>query len=168
MKLVRQVMGSITLDPASCAAAQEVDQADVFFTVKEDGLSRSWFGNAWLNPPFVSWGQKFIEKLLEEFDGGRVHQGIVLVNAATSASWFHKLLERFAVCLVKRRIQFWRPDRGSTSPTKSQAIFYLGPNVEQFRSTFGRVGIVVPPAKNESNASIRRLAPVQGRADRLH
>ncbi len=49
MKLVRQVMGSITLDPASCAAAQEVVQADVFFTVKEDGLSRSWFGNAWLS-----------------------------------------------------------------------------------------------------------------------
>jgi len=67
MKLVRQVMGSITLDPASCAAAQEVVQADVFFTVKEDGLSRSWFGNAWLNPPFVSWGQKFIEKLLLHF-----------------------------------------------------------------------------------------------------
>src|SRR6266542_866430 len=141
INLVRQVM-SITLDPASCAAAQKVVKATVYFTAKEDGLSRPWFGNVWLNPPYIPDVQKFLAKLLEEFDSGRVQQAIALVNAATSASWFHKLLGRFPACFVRRRIKFWRPDRGSTSPTRPQVLFYLGPNVERFVSTFAHAGIV--------------------------
>src|ERR1051325_9718595 len=48
----RTVMGSIDLDPASCALAQRVVKAETWFDAKHDGLKRRWTGNVWLNPPF--------------------------------------------------------------------------------------------------------------------
>ncbi len=37
------------LDAAAC---EESHKAEKFFTVADDGLTRSWFGNTWVNPPY--------------------------------------------------------------------------------------------------------------------
>lgn len=52
LSLVREVMGEIDLDPASCAIANETVQADMFFTKEDDGLSKPWKGKVWMNHPF--------------------------------------------------------------------------------------------------------------------
>src|SRR5262249_52907862 len=41
----RSVMGSIDLDPATSALAQEVVRATRFFTKDDDGLTKEWCGN---------------------------------------------------------------------------------------------------------------------------
>src|SRR5690606_446129 len=47
----RVVMGEIDLDPASSQAANKIIKAKKFFDEQADGLSKSWGGNIWMNPP---------------------------------------------------------------------------------------------------------------------
>jgi hypothetical protein len=54
LDLVRQVFGGkIDLDPASSELAQETVQATAYFTKDDDGLTKDWFGDVFLNPPFA-------------------------------------------------------------------------------------------------------------------
>lgn len=55
-----------------------------YYTKKENGLSREWFGRIWLNPPFgkrneiVPWLQRFFEH----------RNGVAFVPDRTSAPWW--------------------------------------------------------------------------------
>jgi hypothetical protein len=51
IEAARELMGSIDLDPASCAEANETVKAAKWYGKREDGLSMNWAGNIWLNPP---------------------------------------------------------------------------------------------------------------------
>jgi len=95
IEAAREVMGTIDLDPASCATANEVVRAARYYTKEQDGLTRPWFGNVWLNPPFSNpLCRLFMEKLPEEYHAGRITQAVVIVNAS-SGRWFHRLLGEF-------------------------------------------------------------------------
>ena len=59
--LVRQVLGDIDLDPASCIEANKVVQAKYIFTKEDDGLTKPWFGKVWMNHPFHK-GEKACSK----------------------------------------------------------------------------------------------------------
>ena len=50
--LAQEVLGVIDLDPASCSLANKVVRANNIFTIEDDGLSKPWFGNVWMNHPF--------------------------------------------------------------------------------------------------------------------
>src|SRR5688572_24817180 len=81
------VLGAIDLDPASCVSAQEkVVQATRFYTQADNGLEHEWRGRVWLNPPF-SCPKPFVDKLLAEYDSGRVRAAILLLNNATDTSY---------------------------------------------------------------------------------
>jgi len=138
----RAVMGDLDLDPASCAAAQQVVQARAFFTKQDDGLARPWRGRVWLNPPYSA-PQPFVAKLCAAYAAGQVSQALVLVNNATDTVWFHTLLGHFPACFTRGRVVFWHPERQGGGPRQGQTIFYLGPHVAAFRAEFTRFGIVV-------------------------
>jgi hypothetical protein len=44
-------MGVIDLDPASCEEANCTVKAQTFFSRKENGFTRAWYGRVFLNPP---------------------------------------------------------------------------------------------------------------------
>jgi hypothetical protein len=41
---------------------QETVRAAAYFTKEDDGLTKEWNGNVWLNPPYGSLVGKFIDK----------------------------------------------------------------------------------------------------------
>jgi ParB family chromosome partitioning protein len=144
IEAARAVMGDIDLDPATCAAAQEVVRARALFTKEDDGLAQPWHGRVWLNPPYrASLVQRFVDKLLCEYDAGRLTEAVVLVNNATDTAWFHSLLARFPACILRRRVPFWRPGFSGGGARQGQVVFYLGPNVERFKASFSRFGLAV-------------------------
>jgi phage N-6-adenine-methyltransferase len=145
IEAARRVMGSIDLDPASCAMAQTVVKADVYLTKTENGLSQRWIRqNIWLNPPYSN-PSGWIDKLLAEYDSKSpfTQQAVVLVNNATETTWFQSLLRRFPVCMLSRRIAFWRHDQNGITSRQGQAIFYLGPNVGAFINEFETFGPIL-------------------------
>ena len=64
---VREVLGSIDLDPASCETANETVRATKWYGIDDDGLSQPWAGRIYLNPPYGSvlpWVRRFFDEPL--------------------------------------------------------------------------------------------------------
>jgi ParB family chromosome partitioning protein len=136
----------ITLDPATSPLAQQTVQADTYYTKDDDGLTKTWHGNIWLNPPYAQplIGQ-FVEKLVTETSNGNVTQAIILVNNATDTKWGQKLLAAStAVCFTAGRIRFIdKEGKPSGAPLQGQMIVYLGNNPDTFTTNFTQFGTVL-------------------------
>jgi ParB family chromosome partitioning protein len=139
----RAVLGVIDLDPASNPVANEIVKAKKFYTKEDDGLSFSWFGNVWINPPYAQpLIQDFANKIISERDN--CNQLIVLVNNATETKWFQCLMQKAdAVCFPKGRVKFWNPDKVSATPLQGQSIIYFGHNISKFLQEFKGYGFVL-------------------------
>ena len=136
----RLVMGSIDLDPASNDYAQKTVKAIKYYTNKEDGLSKKWEGNIYLNPPYaVRVIDLFINKLYED----KVNQFILLTNNNTDTQWFSTAVGLSdLICFTKGRINFHKPDEIS-APTNGQTFFYKGGNRKKFINEFNKYGIIM-------------------------
>jgi ParB family chromosome partitioning protein len=148
IEAARDVMGGIDLDPATCETAQANVRAKKFFTSDDDGLSKKWTGNVWLNPPY---GKDlighFAAKVVEESQ--RFEQAVILINNATDTAWFHEIASiASAVCLIRGRIKFLdKSGKPANTPVQGQVAIYVGKNVEAFRSRFSSFGLVVVPVR---------------------
>jgi len=139
----RIVMGNINLDPASSEIANQTVNADLFYTHEEDGLSKEWFGNVWLNPPYSQpLIFQFIEKLIES---DNIEQAIVLVNNATETKWGQLLIKHSdAVCFHQGRIRFIdKYGNLGDAPLQGQMICYLGSKVNNFINEFRQYGTIL-------------------------
>lgn len=141
----RIVMGSIDLDPASSAIANERVKASVFYTKEDNGLEKEWNGNVWMNPPYAQpLIQLFSDRVAEQFAAGNISQAIVLVNNGTETKWFQSMAkEASAVCFPKSRIKFFDPQGFATgTPLQGQAIIYFGSKSGEFEMEFSQYGKV--------------------------
>ena len=162
---VHDVLGVIDLDPASDPASNELLQARSIFTQVNDGLVPDWHASTvFCNPPYGyaggidprsgQWNPKlgkpnqllWSQKMIGQFESCFFDQGILLVNAETSATWFRPLWD-YDVCLVYGRLCFldsdWQPAR---QPTHDNAIVYFGMDVAQrrkFEKVFRSIGRVI-------------------------
>lgn len=139
----RLVMGSIHLDPASSEIANQTVNANLFYTQEEDGLSKEWFGNIWMNPPYSQpLIFQFISKLVES---NQVNQAIVLVNNGTETKWGQLLMKHSsAVCFHQGRIRFIdKYGNLGDAPLQGQMICYLGSEVNNFVNEFNQYGTIL-------------------------
>jgi phage N-6-adenine-methyltransferase len=142
--LVRQLLGAIDVDPASCEYAQQTVQAATYYTKADDGLAHEWIGRVFLNPPYsFPEVQQFTDKLIAEYESRNTDEAILLVNNCTDAAWFQRLLARYPVCFTAGRISFERPDAEQFATRQGQAFFYLGKQVQRFAEIFNVIGRVV-------------------------
>lgn len=142
----RSAMGSINLDPASSAIANRTVCADRFFASDDDGLSKQWSGNVWMNPPYAQpLISQFAEAVSDRFDSKQIKRACVLVNNATETTWFQRMLaSASAVCFLRGRVKFLDPEGNpSGAPLQGQAVLYLGENPHRFATSFGDLGCVL-------------------------
>jgi len=193
IELARTCMGSIDLDTASNPVAQEYVKAERYCvhpdTIKNyeyappdnmlfDGLSLEWNGNVWCNPPYSRGNiDAFADKAVAEWKRSidlvkahgthnnypRMQSMLLLVNSATDARWYHKLLgSSNAVLFVEGRIKFWKiidgiayekwegeksKEKGlgkiGNSPRYLNTLFYFGNNVDRFTEVFINKGTIL-------------------------
>ena len=147
IEVARRVLGQIELDPASCAAANEIVQAARYYTIGDDGLRQPWRCNTlWLNPPYGKTGNRsnqdiWSQQLVQAYRVGLVGEAMLLVNAATDTAWFQALGRELPFCLIAGRLKFWRPEVPADSPTHGSALFYLGPMTHIFKIVCKDLGI---------------------------
>ena len=149
LEAVREVLGEIDLDPASSAQANSTVSATEIFTEEDDGLSRQWYGNVFMNPPYGktekggSLAGAFCQKAVHEFDAGNISACIILVNSLHSQGWQAPLYEH-TICFVDHRIQFVSGDgEENKNPTFQNIFVYLGRDQEKFAEVFSRFGYVM-------------------------
>jgi hypothetical protein len=139
---VREVMGDIDLDPASCTRANKTVKAKEIYTEADDGLNQDWYGRVFLNPPYGKLGSAFAAKLYESLGSG-VDEAVMLVNSrATDADWFQPCFNG-VICFTDHRIDFDSPEEKATSSTHGSCFVYFGPNEEKFAAVFAQFGNVV-------------------------
>ena len=137
------VLGTIDLDPASSAAANQRVKATQIFTEADDGLAQEWNGKVWMNHPFSKKGNaKWISKLEQEFESGHVQEALCLTYACTSEKWFQPLPQR-PQCYLCPRTNYYLPD-GTVKKgvTKGSVVTYFGQNVVGFTNAFASLGVV--------------------------
>ncbi len=171
LDLVRQVLGHITLDPASCEEANRTVQANNYYTIEDDGLKKPWFGKVFMNPPFHR-GEKackkkcikkkckpgkdnrghhitkdipstgvWTNKVIEEYNLGNIEEAIIVTFSSMSEGW----MAQFLPCLQSfptGRIHYRRPDGKKGKSTKGSLITYVGPNGDRFKEVFNDFGHV--------------------------
>lgn len=144
IEAARRALGGIDLDPASSDLAQTQVKAGAYYTREQDGLSKPWFGNVWMNPPYSQpLVQRFAEKFLQSYVDGDTQAGIALFNASTDTRWFHLLAEQSLVCLTAGRIGFETPSGPAKGNRVGQVFFYLGEDDAAFIREFKAFGAVL-------------------------
>ncbi len=144
----RATMGSIDLDPASCARANQTVKAATYFDRTADGLRQHWYGRVWLNPPYSDYrGQAaaWASKLLAEYQSGRVEQAVLLVNLSVAYQKAFQAIARVgAVCMVNERISFVSATGVQRDgPPQANMLLYLGERRRQFAAEFMESGLGV-------------------------
>lgn len=147
----RTVLGTIDLDPASCAEANERVGAAVYYS--PDGIdgtrTLAWPGNVWLNPPSpaLPWWARLMESR-----GSMRHAIFLAFNAEllqTSQGRTYPAISAFPMCAPARRIRFLRPDGSpGTAPRHHSLIVYVPGTVDRrwaFLDAFSDYGAVLLP-----------------------
>jgi hypothetical protein len=170
VEAARAAMGGIDLDPASCAEANEVVGAGVYFgpgTLFPDGLApRKWqlpslaALRVFLNPPGGKVGREssakvWWDKLAAEWLCGHVDQAVYIcfnleVLCTTQVSPIPCL--NFPICYFRNRPRFWPPGtppekRGVSGSPKYPgcAVYVSDADHGPFARAFAPLGRVVVP-----------------------
>ena len=141
----REVLGEIDIDPASSTEAQKRVKAKRYHTMRDDGLTKDWSGNVWMNPPYTDGlVDRFVDKLCGHYEASDVKSAIVLVNNCTETKWFQRAAKiAVAICFPAGRIRFIdRHGKPSGAPLQGQALLYLGKKPSAFGKAFGDFGTV--------------------------
>ena len=139
----RQALGGqIDLDPASCEMAQKTVRAKKYYTEEDNGLTKEWSGNVFLNPPF-SMLKAFSKKLISS--GESLTRAIFIGRMDVGTEWGQAmLLNSNAFCVPKNRIPFYKED-GIPAKQNNMAniIFGFKINTFDFHSAFEPIGQVI-------------------------
>lgn len=145
LDLVREVLGDIDLDPASCMRAQQQVQAGAWCGLDHpdpdwrDGLAREWPGRIWLNPPYGTVIETWAHRLIHQYDLDITSEAITLLPARTDTEWFQPLFAH-PICFVQGRLRFSGASTGAPFPS---ALVYFGSNTRRFSGVFSQIGKVV-------------------------
>jgi len=150
---VREVLGSIDLDPASHPLPQKWIHAGRYFTAVDDGLSHEWIANTlFMNPPYGKTGVKsnqdtWMQYLISQLP--TIDACIALTKTVPGYVWWDDLFNYDwpgPMCITEGRLSFVAPDEYTYGKSKMATSFwYSGPNWNVFRTVFSEIGRVIYP-----------------------
>lgn len=145
IEFARNVMGSIDLDPFSTPKANETVKAKTFYTIADNGFTKHWSGNVWLNPPFSAGMMAKVMSRLIEYEP---KPAMMLCNFDPSTRWCHQAMGWFNVVgFFKSRLRFipGAGQREAFGPKRAQALFLRGSwrQRQDFVESFARLGISI-------------------------
>ena len=152
---VKELMGGIDVDPASCESAQKRIQAKRYYTQEDDGFKFNWYGKLFLNPDYTD-EYKWFSKAVSEYRCGNVTEGIILTHTIrTYEEWFYLMCSASsAICLMRGEIK-WAVDHALDVAAVERCgedfhpkydrhgniVFYFGQNVKEFKRIFSNFGV---------------------------
>ena len=173
LECVHEMLGVISLDPASSHMWNQYVKSDKIYTAKDNGLKLKWFGNVWLNHPFrkterscsvdckkqicgkrgyhitedILGNEYWIAKFISEYEIGNVSSALNICYASTSEKWYKPLL-KYPTCFinVEGRTNYIGTDGKEVKGVqKGSSITYLGRDFNKFKLIFSRIGDVLRP-----------------------
>lgn len=85
-------------------ASEENAKCQRYFTALDDGLSQSWTGVCWMNPPYGrTIGQWMRKAHQSSLDGATV---VCLIPARTDTAWWHDYAMKGEIRFVRGRLKF--------------------------------------------------------------
>ena len=107
-----------TLDPC---ATHENAKCNKYYTIEDDGLSKSWKGETvFCNPPYGREIKKWIKKAYEESENATV---VMLIPSRTDTSYFHDYIYNIAESrFIRGRLKFG--DSKNSAPFPSMVVVF--------------------------------------------
>lgn len=134
-------LGNIDLDPASSLVANTIIKANRIYTEIDNGLSQSWNGNVFCNPPGSP--SKWFKKSIEEYRLGNLKQLFFVVYSIdrlpTILKVCHKEKIGPTVIVPHNRVEYLDcvTLQPQTDPLHGSAFIYIGPRDISSGSTDG-------------------------------
>lgn len=121
---LREEFGPFDLD---AAATRHNSKGTLFYSREKSGLTRTWVGRVWLNPPYGRHLPLFLAKALEELGKGNAELVVCLIPARTDTAWWHDLVIPHAklIRFLRGRVGFVRADgKRSVAPFPSAVVVF--------------------------------------------
>jgi phage N-6-adenine-methyltransferase len=129
-------VGGFDLDP--CSGAENSPFANNTYTEAGDGLSKAWFGDVWVNPPYSE-----VSDWVGKATGSAADRVVFLCKGDSSTGWWQTAIaEAAVVCAVDHRLQFG--DGQNSAPFPSH-IFVFGPVSGDLAATLRQHGTLLTP-----------------------
>jgi hypothetical protein len=94
------------LDPCAPVGGLPWIPAVRFLAIADDGLSQTWAGRVWMNPPYGPGTAAWMRRLAAHGNG------VALVFARTETAWWHETVgAAHAVCFIAGRLTFVDAER---------------------------------------------------------
>jgi phage N-6-adenine-methyltransferase len=91
-----------------------------FFDESMDGLSQTWEGTVWMNPPYGKTIKQWMKKAYESsLIGATV---VCLVPARTDTAWWHDYAMNGEILFIRGRLKFGKGD--GTAPFPSALVIF--------------------------------------------
>ncbi len=103
-KNIIDALGPFDLDPCSCDP-QPWGCAKRCYTIADDGLSKTWYGRVWMNPPYSNCAA-WLKRMAQH------NEGTALIFARTETKMFFDFVwgKATAVLFLRGRLYFHHPD----------------------------------------------------------
>jgi len=120
-----------------CASASN-SKCPRFFSTDDNGLSQSWSGVCWMNPPYGREIGEWVRKAYEESQRGATV--VCLIPARTDTAYWHDYVMRSSeVRLVRGRLHFGgKADKGHNAPFPCAVVVFRWGSYTPYFSSVGR------------------------------